>query len=723
LRNKHTNLPLIVTEDLNVNLNQHTFNPRHQEIFETLQIIGINNMIKHFRQRRHFKDGTTWRQFRDGEHIKSTCDYVLSNESRKRFKRIRITNPRHFDSDHFAISFSLFAKRPKQHQQYLRRRRAFPLHFDQNTETEADQLLHQFPLTYRNHRHIVTFTQHQPNNHPSSPPEPNLAQDFQDQEHNQAQQDPNIIQDQQDPQDKPLVPLQDQPQHLPHIPVQHQLNVQPTRHKSWVSEYTWRLIDQRASMRRHDIPPDNQRVRHLSQQIRKSLKRDRKRRTILAGEEIQALLDDNDSRGAWQILRRWYRQVNSKVTKPSLVDMDHIHTTFHNLYQRDHNLPEPALPIQYVPTPVPDDIPNDFEITLAIQKLRKHKAPGPSGLQTENVLHWMRDPDQANWNNLIKLIQHVFVTGEIPQRLAFSTLVLLPKPDGGVRGIGLLETIWKIISIIIKDRLVDTIQFDDSLHGFLPRRGTATAIIKAKLRLDTTIAAGTTIYQVFMDLTKAYDSVSREKLLSILSQYGVGPHIITILNNFWNQLKVAPKQGGFYGKPTQTQQGVTQGDPLSPILFNIVVDAVVRETKRLQGPINSHIIFYADDGLITGTNLQDIQQYLNIITELYSRIGLKTNANKTKVLVGRPEITNHRICSPVFNQRFGGSDPSYSEYKKQPVESSICKLVLQRVSLPRHMINQHIVYELPTRRNSVTPYFQQQPQTYQISMDNQNYVD
>jgi Reverse transcriptase (RNA-dependent DNA polymerase) len=238
------------------------------------------------------------------------------------------------------------------------------------------------------------------------------------------------------------------------------------------------------------------------------------------------------------------------------MDMEHIHTTFQQLYNRDPNLPAIDIPVNYTPTPVPDQPPNDFEITIAVQKLRLHKAPGPSGLRAEDIIQWMKDEDQTKWRQLSNLIQHVFATGEIPQRLAFSTLVLLPKPDGGARGIGLLETIWKIIAIIIKDRLADTITFDDSLHGFLPTRGTSTAIIEAKLNLDTTIATGTTIYQVFMDLSKAYDSVSREKLLSILAQYGVGPHIIATLTNFWNQLQLAPKQGGFYGAQYQLNGGL-----------------------------------------------------------------------------------------------------------------------------------------------------------------------
>jgi hypothetical protein len=54
LRNKYTNLPIIITGDLNINLDTSTFNQRDQEIFDTLEMIGVNNMIKHFCQRRNF---------------------------------------------------------------------------------------------------------------------------------------------------------------------------------------------------------------------------------------------------------------------------------------------------------------------------------------------------------------------------------------------------------------------------------------------------------------------------------------------------------------------------------------------------------------------------------------------------------------------------------------------------------------------------------------------
>jgi Reverse transcriptase (RNA-dependent DNA polymerase) len=241
--------------------------------------------------------------------------------------------------------------------------------------------------------------------------------------------------------------------------------------------------------------------------------------------------------------------------------------------------------------------------------------------------------------------------------------------------------------------------------------------------LDSQTATGQTTYQAFLDISKAFDSVCRDKLLQILQQYGAGPNILKILDTFWQQLCVAPRQAGFYGPAIKSDRGVTQGDPLSPILFNIIINAVVRATKQQTLHLDGNIIFYADDGLIASNSLENIQQYLDILNYYLAQLGLNANANKTKILVGRPAIYNHCISSPVFNRCFGGNEPSYTEYQQQLVDCIICRQQLQRASLPRHMLLQHNEYARPERRSTILPRFTEPSQTYTVSMDSQNAVD
>jgi hypothetical protein len=65
-------------------------------------------------------------------------------------------------------------------------------------------------------------------------------------------------------------------------------------------------------------------------------------------------------------------------------------------------------------------------------------------------------------------------------------------------------------------------------------------------------------------------------MLEILEKYGVGPNLIRLLRNFWNKLLVVARQSGYHSSPFSVCRGVTQGDVISPTIFNIVVDAVVR---------------------------------------------------------------------------------------------------------------------------------------------------
>jgi Reverse transcriptase (RNA-dependent DNA polymerase) len=238
------------------------------------------------------------------------------------------------------------------------------------------------------------------------------------------------------------------------------------------------------------------------------------------------------------------------------------------------------------------------------------------------------------WDKFCHLVSYCFETSELPQSACFSTLVLIPKSDGGVRGIGLLESMWKVISMIIKERMSRTIHFNDTLHGFRPGRGTGTAIFEARLHHDRSIQQGKTLSQIFLDLSKAYDTLDRDRTIQLLQAYGVGPRLMRLLQTFWNNLQLVPKQGVYYGRLIKSELGVTQGDPLSPVVFNIAVDAVVRHLRTSFPPGTLWGLFYADDGWLASHNPTILQSALDLATDLFQRLGLRMNATKTPPWIG-----------------------------------------------------------------------------------------
>lgn len=91
-----------------------------------------------------------------------------------------------------------------------------------------------------------------------------------------------------------------------------------------------------------------------------------------------------------------------------------------------------------------------------------------------------KDGNPKNWKMFCKHIQHTWESETLPQELSHPILVVIPKPRGGQRGIGLLETSWNVISRIINARLTETIPLHEDLHGFRNSRGTGTALCEGK---------------------------------------------------------------------------------------------------------------------------------------------------------------------------------------------------------------------------------------------------
>ena len=108
------------------------------------------------------------------------------------------------------------------------------------------------------------------------------------------------------------------------------------------------------------------------------------------------------------------------------------------------------------------------------------------------------------------------------------------------------------------------------------------------------------------------------------------------------------KTGGYYGAEFTGARSLTHGDPLSPTIFNVVVDVVVRHWVsvmvfgveerggRVQEGIHQKALFYADNGMVASLDPRWIQGDFSTLVGLFERVGLKNNSRKTVGMVCRP---------------------------------------------------------------------------------------
>jgi hypothetical protein len=306
----------------------------------------------------------------------------------------------------------------------------------------------------------------------------------------------------------------------------------------------------------------------------------------------------------------------------------------------------------------------------------------------------------SKWWIFLELIQVIWDRGEIPEQMSWMVIVLLPKGGGDFRGIGLLDPCWKVVEKLMVCRMA-IIEFHPSLHGKLPKRGTGTATIEAKLAQQLAWMEQEPLYQVFVDLRKAYDHLDREWCIEIMIGYGVGPKLLRLQIQFWNQAQMVCHAGGSFGKPFEAFWGITQGGPLSSLMFNVSVDAVIREWLRwtlgkeaAQGRFEEAsreiVAFFVDDGLVGSRDPVWLQSALQVLVILFESISLRTNSDETKVMTCVPGKIRVSHTEEAFHaQQYGPVNPTA---KRHRVECEICGASLAAGSLRSHLETQHDTY-------------------------------
>jgi len=216
---------------------------------------------------------------------------------------------------------------------------------------------------------------------------------------------------------------------------------------------------------------------------------------------------------------------------------------------------------------------NERNLLAACGRVMQNEgAPGIDGMRTDDLFAWLI----SHWKELQEEIK------ADRYRPAAVRRVEIPKPNGGVRQLGIPTVIDRMLQQSISQELDKHYDatFSETSYGFRRGRSTHDALERAQQYMNEGYD-----YIVEIDLEKFFDRVNHDRLMSRLSQRIEDKDVLRLIRRY---LTCGVMENGV--KRTVTE-GTPQGGPLSPILSNIVLDELDKELEKRQ----LRFVRYADD--------------------------------------------------------------------------------------------------------------------------------
>ncbi len=230
-------------------------------------------------------------------------------------------------------------------------------------------------------------------------------------------------------------------------------------------------------------------------------------------------------------------------------------------------------------------------------------------------------------------------------------------------------------------------------------------MIEAKLVQQLAHIKQVLFYRVFIDLKKAFDTMDWERCLLILEGHGIGPNMRRLIRNFWDEATNVCRALENYGTPFKAGFGVTQGGPLLMKLFNIMVDAVVREWlhilreemdmegEELDKTMEAlFAIFYVDNAYIAARDPVFLQLTIDFLVTIFEPIGLKTKIKKTQAMACTPGKIRLQLPSDSYRQMRLGCTPA-ADWDAHTVTCREYRKDIRASSLRRHLADLHKIYQ------------------------------
>lgn len=246
----------------------------------------------------------------------------------------------------------------------------------------------------------------------------------------------------------------------------------------------------------------------------------------------------------------------------------------------------------------------------AYKKVKSNKgAAGIDNMGVEELQPYMKENGKA--------LKQKILSGEyVPQPVR---RVEIPKPNGGVRLLGIPTVVDRLIQQAISQKLNELFDqtFSNSSYGFRPGRSAQQAVEQARKYIDDGYK-----YVVDLDLAKYFDTVNHDLLMHLVSKKVKDKRVLKLIRGYLN---AGVMIGGMVG---QTEEGVPQGGPLSPLLSNIMLDEFDKNLEKR----GHRFCRYADDcNIFVKTKKAGERVMLSVVRFLEGKMKLKVNREKSAV--------------------------------------------------------------------------------------------
>ncbi len=288
----------------------------------------------------------------------------------------------------------------------------------------------------------------------------------------------------------------------------------------------------------------------------------------------------------------------------------------------------------------------EYEVLKIINNFDKNKSAGHDGIGNLIVKRVANEIAQP----LTNIFNLSLSTGKVPDQLKIAKVIPIYKKDdeeifSNYRPVSVLPCFSKILERLVFNRCIKFIDQNDILnnkqYGFRANHSTHMAIMQLVDKVNKAVEKNETTIGVYLDLSKAFDTIDHNILLYKLEHYGFRGVVFDWFKSYLNDRKQFVNYNTHKSDLKRILCGVPQGSILGPLLFILYINDIINTSTMLE------FILFADDTTILYSNtdipkqIQQINIELSEVNNWFKANKLSVNASKTNYMImGTPKMTS-----------------------------------------------------------------------------------